>query len=129
MIERMVETLDSGEDSFEDWGTGKAIRDFLHVDDAAIALHLLLEFGSPASVTNVGSGREMSIFESTRSLARISGFSGKIKFGKTRPDGSPRRVLDIGRLKKLGWLGPTNFESQLADVWAFANMRDKTFEP
>ena len=85
------------------WGTGAPRREFLHVDDCADALVHLMKNYSSSELVNVGTGRDMTIAELAQLVARIVGFSGEISFDPSKADGTPRKLLDISRLKALGW--------------------------
>src|ERR1700722_18063867 len=85
------------------WGTGTPRREFLHVDDCADALVFLLQRYSAAETINVGLGRDVTIAELARIVADVTGFPGEIALDTSRPDGTPRKLLDVGRLAALGW--------------------------
>jgi GDP-L-fucose synthase len=85
------------------WGTGTPRREFLHVDDCADALVFLLRHYSDASTINVGVGRDVTIAEVASLVAGVVGFKGQIGFDTSRPDGTPRKLLDVSRLTALGW--------------------------
>jgi GDP-L-fucose synthase len=85
------------------WGTGTPRREFLHVDDCADALVFLLRHYSDASTINVGIGRDVTIVELASLVAGMVGFKGQIGFDTSRPDGTPRKLLDVSRLTALGW--------------------------
>jgi GDP-L-fucose synthase len=88
------------------WGTGSARREFLHVDDLAAAMILLLEncdAGDVGELVNIGSGEDRTIDEIARLVREIVGFRGDIVYDKTKPDGMPRKVLDVSRAARLGW--------------------------
>ena len=108
------------------WGSGSVFREFLHVDDLAEAAIFCLENwfpndidspkdinGNPLYLLNVGTGKEISIKELAKKIAEIVKFDGKIFWDKNMPDGTPRKVLDISRLKKLGWKSKINLNSGL----------------
>ena len=85
------------------WGSGEPRREFLHVDDLADAcMHILRHYSSPEPI-NLGTGRDISILELARLLAEITGFRGEIRFDRSKPDGTPRKLLDTSRLEALGW--------------------------
>ncbi len=92
------------------WGTGIAKREFLYVDDLAEALLFLMNKYDKSEIINVGTGMDMSIKELAELIKNITGFEGKITFDKTKPDGTPRKLLDISKIKKLGWRGKTNLK-------------------
>ena len=85
------------------WGTGKPLREFLHVDDLADALATLMEKYEDEQTINVGSGEEVSIADLARIIAEVVGFRGELVFDSGKPDGTPRKILDSGRLRSLGW--------------------------
>jgi GDP-L-fucose synthase len=85
------------------WGTGKALREFLHVDDLADALIILMAEYNDSEPINVGSGQEVTISELAHMIAEVVGYRGEIKFDASKPDGPPRKLLDSTRLAALGW--------------------------
>jgi GDP-L-fucose synthase len=85
------------------WGTGTPRREFLHVDDCADALVFLLKNYSGASHINVGSGEDLSILELARIVCDVVGFKGEVTLDRSKPDGTPRKLMDNERLQKLGW--------------------------
>ena len=85
------------------WGTGKPMRDFLHVDDLAKAVLFSLENKLSKSLYNIGSGEEISIKELSLLIGKIVGFNGKLVFDLSKPDGTPRKILDISKMSELGW--------------------------
>lgn len=85
------------------WGSGKPLREFLHVDDLADALVTLMEMYEDEQTINVGSNEEVSIAELARIIGEVVGFRGELVFDSTKPDGTPRKMLDSGRLRALGW--------------------------
>jgi GDP-L-fucose synthase len=99
------------------WGTGRAKREFLHVDDAADAMVFLMKNYSGEPFINVGTGVEISIAELTRLVCRTVGFEGRLQFDSSKPDGTPRKVVDIGRLRRLGWTPRIPLEEGLAQTY------------
>ena len=85
------------------WGTGTPRREFLHVDDLAAAVLFLLEQYDSPEIINVGSGEDISIRELAELICRVVGFRGELKWDHSKPDGTPRKLLDISRIKNLGW--------------------------
>lgn len=85
------------------WGTGTPRREFLHVDDAANGLVHTLKAYSGEPPINVGSGSEVTIAELAQTMAKVVGFNGTIEYDRTKPDGTPRKLIDSGRLRDLGW--------------------------
>lgn len=112
LIRRFDEAAKSGADSMTVWGSGRPMREFLHVDDlAAACLHVLElapetwgEITSPMqSHVNVGTGVDCSIGQLAKLLARVTGFKGEILFDASKPDGTPRKLLDISKITRTGW--------------------------
>jgi len=87
----------------EVWGTGTPRREFLHVDDLADALVFLMKNYSDRQQVNVGWGRELTIAELVAMIADIVGYEGKVRYNTDYPDGTPRKLLDIAKIKKIGW--------------------------
>lgn len=85
------------------WGTGSPRREFLHVDDLARACLFLMRSYDSAEIINVGTGKDISIAELATLIGETVGYSGAVEFDSTRPDGTPRKLLDVTRLTKLGW--------------------------
>ncbi len=85
------------------WGTGTPRRETLYVEDLADACHFLMEHYSGADLINIGGGSDISIGDMALAIKAVVGYQGRITFDKTRPDGMPRKLLDTGRLEKLGW--------------------------
>jgi GDP-L-fucose synthase len=85
------------------WGTGAPRREFLHVDDLASAVLALLRNDTNSGVFNVGTGKDITIAALARLVCDVIGFDGELRFDATRPDGTPRKVLDVSRLSSLGW--------------------------
>ncbi|HJQ56188.1 MAG TPA: GDP-L-fucose synthase [Vineibacter sp.] len=104
-------------DAMEVWGTGRPLREFLHVDDAADGLVFLMRHYSAEPIVNLGTGKDISIADLARLVCRTVGFEGSIRFDHTRPDGTPRKVLDVSRLTAMGWQARTPLEKGLAQTW------------
>jgi GDP-L-fucose synthase len=85
------------------WGTGKPRREFLHVDDLAAACLLLLEKYDSPEIINIGCGEDVTIRELAEVICEVIGFNGKLVWDKTKPDGTPRKLLDVTRIRALGW--------------------------
>jgi GDP-L-fucose synthase len=94
----------------EIWGTGTPRREFLHVDDLADAALFLMEHYDSPEIINVGVGEDISIRELAELVGRVTGFEGELAFDISKPDGTPRKLLDVGRLSSLGWKAKTGLE-------------------
>jgi GDP-L-fucose synthase len=102
-IRRFVEATESGADKVTLWGSGAPLREFLHVDDLAQAVLVASEKYDSTLHLNIGSGEDLSIKELATKVAKAAGFTGKIEWDSSKPDGTPRKVLDVSRIKALGW--------------------------
>jgi GDP-L-fucose synthase len=100
------------------WGTGTPRREFLHVDDLADACAFLLRVASPPDWINVGTGTDVTIKELTEAVATATGFKGKVAWDATKPDGTPRKLLDVSRLAALGWRAKIGLPEGLAATYA-----------
>jgi len=103
LIRKMHEAKLRGDASLLLWGTGTPLREFLHADDLAEACVLLLERYSQAGHINVGSGEELSIRQLADQIAQVVGFTGRLEFDPSMPDGTPRKLMDVSRIRALGW--------------------------
>jgi GDP-L-fucose synthase len=103
LIRKMHEAKLRGDTSLRLWGTGTPLREFLHADDLAEACLLLLERYSQAGHINVGSGEELSIRQLADQIAQVVGFTGRLEFDPSMPDGTPRKLMDVSRIRALGW--------------------------
>ncbi len=103
LMRRFHEACLENRDSVAVWGTGNALREFLHVDDMAAATLACFERYDDEEIVNIGSGEEVSIRELAALMAKVTGFAGRIVFDASKPDGTPRKIVDIKRLFSLGW--------------------------
>ncbi len=99
------------------WGTGSARREFLHVDDLAAAAVFLMHHYDEPEIINVGSGEEISISDLARLVARITGYTGHLAFDASKPDGTPRKLLENSRLKALGWRPSISLEDGIRSTY------------
>ena len=122
------------------WGSGTPMREFLHVDDMAAASVFAIELniGDYAAHTqtmlshiNVGTGQDCSIRELAEAVARVTGFSGNLVWDSSKPDGTPRKLMDVSRLAALGWRSSIGLEAGLSDAyqWFVANYRPEGRPP
>ncbi len=116
----------SGAPTVEVWGTGTPLREFMHVDDLADALAFLLTRYDDAEHINVGYGSDVPIRELAETIMAVVGYEGEITFDTTKPDGTPRKIMDSSRLHALGWTPRIDLKSGLAQVyeWYLANQPD-----
>lgn len=99
------------------WGTGAARREFLHVDDMADACVFLMENDISSGVYNVGLGEDVTIRELVETISRVVGYSGPLEFDTTKPDGTPRKLLDVSRIHSLGWRAHYSLENGLKQTY------------
>jgi GDP-L-fucose synthase len=132
LIRRFHEAAQSGAEVVTIWGTGKPMREFLHVDDmAAASVHVMelpvetyREFTEPMlSHINVGTGVDCTIRELAETIAEVTGFRGRIEFDASKPDGTARKLMDVSKLKKLGWTAGIELRDGLKQSyeWFLAN--------
>jgi len=103
LIRKFHEAKEAGDAAVSVWGTGTPRREFLHVDDLADAVVYLMENYSSPEIVNVGWGQDISIGELAELVRKVVGFEGEIEFNASKPDGTPRKLLDTSRLSALGW--------------------------
>ena len=118
LIQRFHEAKVSGAKSVAVWGTGTPRREFLHVDDFADACVHVMRVYSDAGLINIGSGEDMTIAEFARAVARTVGFKGGITFDTSKPDGTPRKLLDVSKLGSLGWHASIGLDAGLRKAYA-----------
>lgn len=99
------------------WGTGTPLREFLHADDLADALYFLMQHYDGAEFVNVGTGKDISIGDLARLVKKITGYEGTLQFDTSKPDGTPRKLLDVSKLHNLGWKPSIGFEEGIRSVY------------
>jgi GDP-L-fucose synthase len=118
-IRRFVEAAESGAEKVVLWGSGSPLREFLHVDDLAQAVVVASEKYDSSLHLNVGTGEDLSIKELAGLVAKSAGFSGEIEWDASKPDGTPRKVLDVSRIRTLGWKPTITLEEGVASTIAW----------
>jgi len=132
LMRRFHEAAQENRDEVVIWGTGSPRREFLHVDDMAAASLFVLDLPKPdydantdpmLSHINVGTGSDISILELAQAVAKVTGFQGQIKTDPSKPDGTPRKLMDVGRLARMGWRAQIGLEDGIAETyqWYLAN--------
>ena len=119
MITKFHRAKQRGEREVVLWGTGSPRREWLHVDDLAAGLLLLLEKYDGREIVNVGVGQDMTIRELAEKVRQAVGFAGTIRWDTSKPDGTPRKLLDVGRIQKLGWRATIPVEQGIASTYAW----------
>ncbi len=110
LIRRFHEAKENGARSVTCWGTGTPLREFLYVDDLADACVYLMNTYSGNETVNLGTGKELTIKELTELVAKVVGYTGEILWDPSKPDGTPRKLLDVSKLERLGWKYKTELE-------------------
>jgi GDP-L-fucose synthase len=131
LVKRCVEARERGESSIEVWGTGRATREFLYVEDAAEGIVLAAERYDGPDPVNLGSGVEISIADLVSLVARLVGFRGAIRWDATKPDGQPRRLVDTTRAGAFGFRASTSLEVGLTETisWYRAHRQEADAAP
>ncbi len=119
LLRKCHEAKVEGREEVVIWGTGRPRREFLHVDDLAGACLFLMRNYDSEEPINVGTGEDLTIRELAQTVARVVGFEGEFVFDDSRPDGTPRKLLDSGRLRQLGWLPRIPLEAGVAQTYAW----------
>ncbi len=126
LMRRFHEAVENGDSQITIWGSGTPMREFLHVDDMAAASVHVMELAEPLyrehtqpmlSHINVGTGVDCTIRELAETMAKVTGFKGQLVFDTSKPDGTPRKLLDVSRLKELGWAATLALEDGLRDTY------------
>ena len=118
MIRRFHEARESGTQEVVCWGTGSPMREFLHVDDLAHACLHLMDVHNEAGWVNVGTGQDVTIRELAETVADVVGYRGAIRWDSSKPDGTPRKLLDVGKMSDLGWKAKTPLRQGIEEVYA-----------
>lgn len=117
LIRKFHEAKKNGDPHVTLWGTGKPLREFMHVDDLAGAcLFLMANFDEPGFV-NVGTGEEISILDLALLIRKITGYEGEIRYDASKPDGTPRKLMDSSKLRSMGWKSSIRLEEGIQSVY------------
>ncbi|HEY5506683.1 MAG TPA: GDP-L-fucose synthase [Coriobacteriia bacterium] len=116
LIRRYSEAQETGAQEVVNWGTGSVLREFLHVDDLASAIAFLLEHYDSPETINVGTGSDLTIREIAEKVAATVGYAGQTTWDTSKPDGTPRKLLDVSRLRDLGWTASIALDDGLRDT-------------
>jgi GDP-L-fucose synthase len=118
LIRKAHEAKIRGDKELVVWGSGKPMREFLYVDDMADACVFLMENGVTEGLFNVGTGEDVTICELAETVMRVVGFNGEIVFDSSKPDGTPRKLLNVERLRQMGWQAQTSLRDGIAEAYA-----------
>jgi GDP-L-fucose synthase len=103
LIRKFHEAEEQNKPYVEIWGTGKPMREFLHVDDMADACFFLMQNYNEKQFVNIGTGRDITIKELAETIMDVVGYQGELKFNTDKPDGTPRKLMDVSRIENMGW--------------------------
>ncbi len=117
LLRKFHEAKKEGRDKVVIWGTGTPRREFLHVDDLADACFFLMQHYDERALVNIGTGEDIAIKDLAALIARIVGFEGRIEHDLSKPDGTPRKLLDVSRLHQLGWRHRIGLEEGIRQVY------------
>lgn len=127
LIRRFYEAVEANAPSVTCWGTGSPLREFLHVDDLGDACVFVLKKWQPnrdsLDYLNVGTGIDLSIHDVATAVAKATGFQGEIHWDTSKPDGTPKKLLDVSQLARLGWKSSISFHDGL--IGAVASFREQ----
>lgn len=116
LIRKFIEAESTRADIVSIWGTGSPLREFMHVRDLATAVIVAVEKYDSSLHLNIGTGQELSVLDLANKIAELTGYTGKIVLDPTKPDGTPRKVLDVTRISALGWRPTITLENGLAST-------------
>jgi GDP-L-fucose synthase len=127
LLKRFHDSVTNGANEMTVWGDGSPLREFLHVRDLARAILFLIEKGNSKPLLNIGSGKEISIKELAALIAEVTKFKGKINFDTTKPNGTPRKLLDSSYIASLGWEPKISLESGIQETyeWYLEKISDR----
>lgn len=117
LLQKFHDAKNNNEKSVIVWGTGKPLREFLHATDMADACVFLMEKYNEEGFVNIGTGKEISIYELALLIKKITGYEGEIIFDTTKPDGTPRKLMDVSKLTNLGWKYSIELEEGIREVY------------
>jgi len=117
LIRKFHEAKTSNDPFVEIWGTGRPRREFMHVDDLAAACYFLMDNFNDSGFVNIGVGHDVSIKELAILIQKITDYQGELKFDTSKPDGTPRKLMDISKLSKLGFTEKINLEVGIKSVY------------
>lgn len=117
LLRKFHEAKEKGASEVVLWGTGQPKREFMHVDDLADAFYFLMENYNQKEFVNIGVGEDLSILELAQMIKEITGFDGQIVHDFSKPDGTPRKIMDVSRLTEMGWRAKINLKEGITSVY------------
>lgn len=128
LMRKFHEAKETGAPSVTVWGSGAPMREFLHVDDCAAACTFLMQHYDDAEIVNIGVGHDISILDLAHLIRDIVGFEGELRFDASKPDGTPRKLVDVTKITELGWQASIELREGIAATYAWYReaLRDGT---
>ncbi len=123
LLRKFHEAKQEGKPEVEIWGTGSPLREFMHVDDLANACFFLMEHYSEPGFVNIGVGKDISIKDLAHLIKQIVGYEGVLRFDESKPDGTPRKLMDVSKLEKLGFKYSIELEDGIRSVYQEYKLR------
>ncbi len=117
LLRKFHEAKQNNVPSVEIWGTGSPLREFLHVDDLADACYFLMQNYNDKGFVNIGTGTDISIKDLALLIKKVTGYNGELRFNTSKPDGTPRKLMDVSRLKQLGWQYSIGLEEGISQTY------------
>jgi GDP-L-fucose synthase len=117
LMRKFYEAIKNGAPEVEIWGSGKPMREFLHVDDLADACYFLMNNYSGEGFFNIGTGVDLTIADLAQLIKEVSGYTGNLRFDPSKPDGTPRKLLDVTAIHNAGWKHRISLEQGVKMVW------------
>jgi GDP-L-fucose synthase len=127
LIRKFYEAKNNNVPEVEIWGSGSPMREFLHVDDLAEACYFLMLNYDQKEILNIGTGEDISIKDLALLIKKISNYSGTLKFNTSKPDGTPRKLLDVSRIHNLGWKHRISLEEGISMIWKEISEKEGAF--
>lgn len=128
LLRKFHEAKKYGQKKVEIWGSGSPKREFLHVDDLASACYFLMNIYNEAELINIGTGEDISILDLALLIKEITGYKGNIEFDTSMPDGTPRKLLDVSKMHKLGWKHSIELHEGIKSVYEEIKENDLIFK-
>lgn len=119
LLRKVIEAKERNQDTFVVWGTGTPRREFLYVDDLAQAVLFLMNSYDGSEIINIGTGQDCTIAQLVETIKQVVGYEGEIQFDTSKPDGTPRKLLDVTKLTNLGWSARTTLKEGLEKTYAY----------
>lgn len=126
LIRKFDDAKESGASTVTIWGTGKPRREFLYVDDLASAVIYLAQHYTSGEIINVGTGEDLPVADLAALVAEVVGFEGRLEFDRSKPDGTPRKVLDVSRIRALGWRPSWSLRDGIAETYRWYSSTKST---